>query len=134
MTAPSSQDLIAAAQAARRKAYAPFSRFQVGAALECAGGQVVTGCNCESASYGLTMCAERVAIFTALSAGLKGCTRIAIVADTPAPTPPCGACRQWIWEFAGDCEVVLANLEGEKARYRMKDLLPQPFDARLLAG
>src|SRR5262249_5681901 len=96
----SSDALVAAAGAARRKAHAPFSRFLVGAALEFTDGQVVTGCNCESASYGLTMCAERVAIFKALSEGLKGCVRVAIVADTASPTPPCGACRQWLWEFA----------------------------------
>jgi cytidine deaminase len=134
MSDPQTQSLIAAARAARERAHAPFSRFLVGAALECADGTVITGCNCESASYGLTMCAERVAIFKALSEGVKSCKRIAVVADTPTPTPPCGACRQWIWEFGGDVEVVLANLEGEKARHRMKDLLPYPFDAQLLEG
>jgi cytidine deaminase len=124
--------LIEAARAARRHAHAPFSRFLVGAALETADGRVVTGCNVESASYGLTMCAERVAVFKAISEGVRGGARIAVVADTPEPTPPCGACRQWLWEFGGDLEVLLANLEGEKGRFRMRDLLPLPFDARLL--
>ena len=132
MSDPRTQQLIDAAREARTRAHAPFSRFLVGAAIETAEGRIVTGCNCESASYGLTMCAERVAIFKALSEGLQGGTRIAIVADTSDPTPPCGACRQWLWEFGADLEVILANLEGEKARHRMRDLLPWPFDARLL--
>jgi cytidine deaminase len=126
------QHLISAAKAVRLNAHAPFSGFLVGAALETADGRIITGCNCESASYGLTMCAERVAIFKAISEGVREAKRIAIVADTTDPTPPCGACRQWLWEFAGDIEVILANLEGEKARYRMRELLPLPFDARLL--
>ncbi len=95
-------------------------------------GTVVTGCNIENATYGLTLCAERVAMFTALSAGHRRFTRIAVVADTAAPTPPCGACRQILWEFAGDVEVVLANLRRETGRYRLSDLLPLPFDRRLL--
>lgn len=126
--------LLAAALEARQRAFAPFSKFLVGAALELPDGQIVTGCNCESASYGLTICAERVAIFKALSEGIHGGERIAIVADTTEPTPPCGACRQWLWEFGQDMEVILANLEGEKSRHRLKDLLPWPFDARLLKG
>jgi cytidine deaminase len=129
---PSTRQLIDAALEARKHAHAPFSRFLVGAALELEDGRIITGCNCESASYGLTMCAERVAIFKALSEGVKSAKRIAIVADTQEPTPPCGACRQWLWEFGGDLEVVLANLEGAKGRYRMKELLPLAFDARLL--
>jgi cytidine deaminase len=124
--------LIAAAQSARQRAYAPYSKFLVGAAVETADGAIVTGSNCESASYGLTMCAERVAVFKALSEGIRGGVRICVVADTPEPTPPCGACRQWLWEFGGDLEVILANLQGEKARYRLRDLLPHPFDARAL--
>jgi cytidine deaminase len=132
MSDPQIQRLIDAALAARRQAHAPFSRFLVGAALEVEGGRIITGCNCESASYGLTICAERVAVFKAHSEGIRTATRIAVVADTTEPTPPCGACRQWLWEFGGDMEVVLANLDGEKGRYRMKDLLPLAFDARLL--
>jgi cytidine deaminase len=126
--------LIEAATQARHRASAPFSKFLVGAALLCADGRIITGCNCESASYGLTMCAERVAVFKAISEGISSAKRVAIVADTREPTPPCGACRQWLWEFGGDVEVVLANLEGEKARHRMRDLLPFAFDARLLGG
>ena len=95
---------------------------------------MVTGCNCESASYGLTMCAERVAVFKAICEGIQGGVRICVMADTAEPTPPCGACRQWLWEFGGDMEVILANLQGEKSRHRMRDLLPYPFDARLLKG
>src|SRR5436190_10417660 len=124
--------LIEAARAARLQAHAPFSRFLVGAALETEDGRIVTGCNCESASYGLTICAERVAVFKAHSEGIRGAKRVAVVADTAEPTPPCGACRQWLWEFGGDVEVILANLQGEKGRYRLAQLLPLAFDARLL--
>jgi cytidine deaminase len=126
--------LVKAARAARLHAFAPFSKFLVGAALQTAGGRIVTGCNVENATYGLTMCAERVAVFKAISEGERHFTRIAIVADTAQPTPPCGACRQILWEFGGDLEVVLANLIEVKAVYRLRDLLPIPFDARLLEG
>src|SRR5262245_37929558 len=122
MSDPQTQKLIAAALAARLKAHAPFSKFLVGCALESADGRIITGCNCESASYGLTMCAERVAIFKALSEGITTAVRAVVVADTQTPTAPCGACRQWLWEFGRDLEVILANLEGEKARYRMSEL------------
>jgi cytidine deaminase len=124
--------LLDAARAARLHAHAPFSHFRVGAALETADGQVITGCNVENATYGLTVCAERVAVFKAISEGHRKFTRIAIVADTEEPTPPCGACRQILWEFGGDLEVILGNLHEETARYRLKELLPLPFDARLL--
>jgi cytidine deaminase len=124
--------LVAAARAARLRARATFSHFKVGAALETTDGRIVTGCNIENATYGLTLCAERVALFKAVSDGLDSFRRIAVVADTEAPTPPCGPCRQILWEFAGDIEVILANLEEEKGRYRLSDLLPLPFDARLL--
>ena len=127
-----SDSLVDAARRAREHAVAPFSGFKVGAALETAGGVVVTGCNVENATYGLTVCAERVAMFKALSDGHREFTRIAIVADTDAPTPPCGACRQILWEFGGDLEIILANLQEEKGVHRLKDLLPLPFDARLL--
>ena len=130
---PPPPDLVAAARLARAQAFAPFSRFQVGAALETASGLVVTGCNVESATYGLTICAERVAAFKAVSEGVRPFVRVAVVADTQDPTPPCGACRQVLWELCGDVEVILANLDGEKARYRLAQLLPHPFDARLLA-
>src|SRR5262245_27762963 len=125
--------LLDAARAARLHAHAPFSHFLVGAALETAEGQVITGCNVENATYGLTICAERVAVFKAISEGHRQFRRVAVVADTEAPTPPCGACRQILWEFGGDLEVILGNLERETARFQLKDLLPHPFDARLLA-
>jgi cytidine deaminase len=124
--------LVAAARAAREHAVATFSGFKVGAALETADGTVVAGCNVENASYGLTICAERVAIFKALSEGHRQFTRLAVVADTESPTPPCGACRQIIWEFCGDVPVVMANLTAITATLQMKDLLPLPFDGRLL--
>ena len=123
---------MAAARKARRRARADYSGFKVGAALETADGTVITGCNIENATYGLTMCAERVAMFKALSEGHRHFRRIVVVADTEEPTPPCGSCRQILWEFAGDIEVVLADLRRETARYRMSDLLPLPFDVRLL--
>ena len=125
--------LIDAAREVRLKAHAPFSRFLVGAALEAADGRIITGCNVESATYGLTICAERVAAFKAVSEGVRQFVCVAVVADTQDPTPPCGACRQVLWELCGDVEVILANLDGEKARYRLAYLLPHPFDARLLA-
>jgi len=127
-----SDRLIAAARQAREHAVATFSDFKVGAALETADGQVITGCNVENATYGLTVCAERVAMFKALSDGHRRFARIAIVADTEDPTPPCGACRQILWEFGGDLEIVLANLKEHKGTYQLRDLLPLPFDARLL--
>ena len=127
-----SENLVAAARAAREHAVAEFSGFKVGAALETGDGTIVTGCNVENASYGLTICAERVAIFKALSEGHRAFTRIAVVADTPSPTPPCGACRQIIWEFCGDIPVVLANRSEVKATLQMKELLPLPFDKSLL--
>lgn len=130
---PSGQDaLLEAARAARLHAFAPFSGFKVGAALETAGGRVITGCNVENATYGLTICAERVAMVKAISDGERQFARVAVVADTEAPTPPCGACRQILWEFGGDLEVILGNLADEKGRFRLRDLLPHPFDARLL--
>lgn len=128
----SSGALIAAARKARRYARADYSKFRVGAALETWDGTIVTGCNIENASYGLTLCAERVAMFKALSEGHRRFRRVAVVADTAAPTPPCGPCRQILWEFGGDLEVVLANLRRETGRMRLADLLPLPFDRRLL--
>ena len=128
----SEPDLIAAARAARLLAHAPFSGFKVGAAIETRDGQIVTGCNVENATYGLTVCAERVAVLKAVSEGRRAFTKIVVVADTADPTPPCGACRQILWEFGGDLEVILANLEVIHSRYRLSELLPHPFDARLL--
>jgi cytidine deaminase len=124
--------LVAAARRARRNAHAAYSGFKVGAALETKTGVIITGCNIENATYGLTVCAERIAMFKALSEGHRSFRRVAVVADTQAPTPPCGACRQILWEFAGDLEVILANLKRETGRHQLKDLLPFPFDDRLL--
>jgi cytidine deaminase len=124
--------LVIKAREARERARATFSHFKVGAALETSDGTVITGCNIENATYGLTVCAERVAMFKAISDGYDSFRRIAVVADTEAPTPPCGPCRQILWEFAGDIEVILANLTEQKGTYRLSELLPLPFDARLL--
>jgi cytidine deaminase len=124
--------LLKAARRARRNAHAGYSHFKVGAALETADGTIVTGCNIENATYGLTVCAERVAMWKALSEGHRKFRRIAVVADTDDPTPPCGPCRQILWEFGGDLEVILANLRAEKGRHQLSALLPLPFDARLL--
>ena len=132
MSSADSRSLVAAARRARRHARAAYSGFKVGAALETSDGRIVTGCNIENATYGLTMCAERVAMFKALSDGHRRFTRIAVVADTAQATPPCGSCRQILWEFGGDLEVILANLRRETGRYALSDLLPLPFDGRLL--
>ena len=125
-------DLIKAAADARENAYAPFSKFKVGSALLTDDGSIVVGCNVESASYGLTVCAERVAIWKAISVGKTKIRRIAVVADTEELTPPCGACRQIIWEFGGDIQVILANLNGKNETIQMKDLLPRAFDTKFL--
>ena len=125
-------ELLAAALAARQHAHAPYSHFLVGAALEDASGRVHTGCNIENATYGLTVCAERVAIFKAMSEGVRKFRRIAVAADTETLTPPCGACRQILWEFCGDIEVVLVNPRGKSETLRMKELLPRAFDASFL--
>lgn len=124
--------IVGAARVARERALAAFSEFKVGAALETSDGRIITGCNIENSTYGLTMCAERVAIFKAVSEGHRSFTRIAVVADTSQPTSPCGACRQMLWEFAGDIEVILADLDKIKTTHRLKDLLPHPFDARFI--
>lgn len=124
--------LVDAAIAARKNAHAPYSRFQVGAALESADGRVFTGCNVENATYGLTVCAERVAVWKAISEGARKFQCIAIAADTGVLTPPCGACRQILWEFCGDIEVTLVNLAGKMETLRLKDLFPRPFDASFL--
>jgi cytidine deaminase len=124
--------LLTAAVAAREFAQAPYSQFKVGAALETSDGIIVSGCNIENATYGLTLCAERVALVKALSEGHTIFTRIAVVADTEAPTPPCGPCRQLLWEYCGDVEVILGNLTAMTGQYRLASLLPLPFDRRLL--
>jgi cytidine deaminase len=128
------QALIETAKTARLRSIAPFSNFLVGAALKTDAGKVYTGCNVESASYGLTVCAERVAIWKALSEGERQFTELAIVADTSSLTPPCGTCRQIIWEFCKNATIVLANLRGETQTVSINELLPRAFDARFLSG
>jgi cytidine deaminase len=120
--------LIEAAKQARENAHAPYSNFRVGAALRSTSGRIFGGCNVENATYGLTICAERVAIFKAISEGERGFSAIAVVTDTDAPTPPCGACRQLIWEFCGDIPVSMANLSGKIEVIQMKELFPRAFD------
>ena len=126
------QELIDAAREVRERAHAPYSNFQVGAAVETEDGTIYTGCNVESASYGLTVCAERVAIWKGVSEGAKKFGRIAVVVDTEELTPPCGACRQVIWEFCGDAPVMLSNLNGKTETIRMSELLPRAFDSKFL--
>lgn len=128
------QSLVEAAIQARLNSVAPFSKFLVGAAVRTESGKVYTGCNVESASYGLTVCAERVAIWKALSEGERNFTELAVVADTEPLTPPCGTCRQIIWEFCRNATIVLANLDGKSETVSMKELLPRAFDARFLKG
>lgn len=127
-----SDPLVTAALAARENAFAPFSKFKVGAAAEGLDGRIHTGCNVENASYGLTMCAERVAVFKGISEGARRFKRVAVAADTRRLTPPCGACRQILWEFCGDVEILLVNPHGKTETHRLKDLFPKPFDATYL--
>jgi cytidine deaminase len=129
----SSETLIQAAREARERAHAPFSRFKVGAALEDESGRVFTGCNIENATYGLTICAERVAVFKAVSEGAVRFKQIAVVAETDSPTPPCGACRQILWEFCGDVTLTLANLSGKVETMSLQQIYPRPFDASFLS-
>jgi cytidine deaminase len=124
--------LIAAATGAREHAHAPYSKFRVGAALRAVSGRIFTGCNVENTTLGLSICAERLAVFKALSEGERGFNGVAVVAETDVPTPPCGACRQILWEFCGDSEVLLANLKGQVTLQRMSELFPTPFDRSLL--
>jgi cytidine deaminase len=124
--------LIAAATDARENAQARYSGFRVGAAVETDDGAIVTGCNIENATLGLTVCAERVAVFKAISEGVRRFRRMAVVADTDVLTPPCGACRQILWEFCGDIEITLANLSGRNEAIRLGSLFPRAFDASFL--
>ena len=126
------EKLIKAATDARENAYAPYSNFRVGAAVEADNGDIYIGCNVESASYGLTVCAERVAIWKGISVGEKRFKQIAVVVDTEELTPPCGVCRQIIWEFCGDVPVILANLHGKSEAVMMSELLPRAFDSKFL--
>ena len=127
-----SDPLVKAAIRARDNAHAPFSGFKVGAAVEDESGRIYAGCNVENATYGLTMCAERVAMFKAISEGARKFRRVAVVADTETLTPPCGACRQVLWEFCGDVEIVLANLAGKTETLRLGALFPRAFDGSFL--
>ena len=119
--------LVAAAHEAKERAVAPYSRFRVGAALLCEGGTIVTGCNVESASYGLTVCAERTAVFKALSDGVGGFRAVAVATDADTPTPPCGACRQVMWDQCRDISIVM-SAGGAVLRRRLSELFPQPFE------
>ena len=123
------ETLISAARQARENAHAPYSNFRVGAALRATSGKIFRGCNVENATYGLTVCAERIAIFKAISEGERGFDAISVVTDTDALTPPCGACRQLIWEFCGDIPVIMANLKGRVEIMQMQNLFPRPFDS-----
>jgi cytidine deaminase len=124
--------LVGAARSARQQAVAPYSGFAVGAAVLTTGGQIYAGVNIENASYSLTICAERVALFKALSEGARDFAGVAVVADTPMPTSPCGACRQVLWEHCGDVPVIAANLTSVLGRFSLAELLPAPFDRRVL--
>jgi len=131
----SDDELIEQAREARQGAHAPYSNFKVGAAILASDGRVFTGCNVENSTYSLSMCAERVAIFKAVSEGARELLKIAVVADSENLTPPCGCCRQMIWEFAGEeTKVILANMIGDIQKFDIKELIPEPFDARFLEG
>ena len=126
------EDLIQAAWKARENALATYSHFKVGAALETADGKIYTGCNIENATYGLTVCAERVALWKAISEGERKFQRVAVVTATDRPGTPCGPCRQLMWEFCGDLEVILANPQGFRETHRLSSLYPRPFDEKSL--
>lgn len=125
--------LIALAREVRERAYAPYSGFRVGAVVETSDGRTFTGCNIENSSYGLSLCAERVAVFKAISEGYLDLRRVAVIADAHSPVRPCGACRQVLSDILGaDAEVVMANLQGAIEVKRVRDLLPTPFDRSFL--
>ena len=132
MSEADARAVIEAALAARERSVAPFSKFFVGAAVRTDTGKIFTGCNIESASYGLTVCAERVAIWKALSEGERNFTNLAVAADTESLTPPCGTCRQIIWEFAKHADIVMVNPHGQRESVHIEHLLPHAFDARFL--
>lgn len=125
--------MIELARAAREYARAPYSEFKVGAVVECADGRIFTGCNIENSSYGSTLCAEQVALVKAVSEGARNFARIAVIADTHLPIPPCGTCRQVILELCGgQVEVVMATLGGQFEVRKAGELLPAPFDQSFL--
>jgi len=121
--------LIEQARTAQRSAYAPYSKYQVGCALETSDGTIFTGCNIENASYGATLCAERVAIFKAVSEGHRHFRRIVICTDSSTPAAPCGLCRQVMAEFFGpELEIILCGANETERRYTFAELLPHPFN------
>lgn len=120
-------ELIKLAAEARHEAYAPYSGFRIGAAILCEGGRVFTGANVENVVYGLSLCAERVAATKAVSEGCRRFEAIAIIADGPTPCPPCGACRQFLAEFGAETLVIMANMNGDIRKAKLKDLLPLAF-------
>ena len=120
-------DLIQEAKLARENAVAPFSKFKVGAALRTVDGKIYRGCNVENCTYGLTVCAERVALLSALAAGERKFTAIAVVTAADDVSTPCGPCRQLMWEYCGDIDVTLANLAGQRVEYKLSALFPHPF-------
>jgi len=130
----STDELVKAALAARLNAVAPYSNFKVGAALLTEEGRIYTGCNIENATYGLTVCAERVALWKALSEGERRFRRIAVSSQSERPATPCGSCRQLLWEYAGDIEIILANPQGRREKHQLKALFPEAFDASFLSG
>jgi len=130
--APPLEGLSDYAREARKGALAPYSAFKVGAALLTVDGEIITGCNIESATFGLTLCAERIAVFKAVSEGFRKFSAIAVVADSARVTTPCGSCRQVLWELCGDIWIHLTNLKGGKKTLRLSSLLPDPFDKRAL--
>ena len=119
--------LVEEARAARERAYARYSRFAVGAAVQTADGRIFHGCNIENAAYPATVCAERVALFSAYAAGFREIRAIAVIADTPEPVSPCGSCRQVLLELAPACAVILANLHGQTRLTTPQELLPGGF-------
>ena len=124
------KDLVEAATAVRENAVATFSKFKVGSALRTDKGTVYAGCNVENATLGLTVCAERVALWKALSEGERTFTEIAVVTAAERPTPPCGACRQLLWEFCGDIPVFMVSTRGKRATLQLSELFPYAFDKR----
>ncbi len=126
------EELISSAVKVRENACAAYSHYRVGAALLAASGKVYTGCNVENSTYGLTVCAERVALWKALSEGEKSFTKIALVTASEPPASPCGACRQLLWEFCGDIEITLANLKAFRKTLRLSEIFPRPFDKTAL--
>jgi cytidine deaminase len=124
-------NLVEEATKARENAVAPFSKFKVGAALLTKDGKIYHGCNVENCTYGLTVCAERVALLSALAAGERSFNAIAVVTQSEEPGTPCGPCRQLMWEFCGDIDVTIANLQGKKIDYKLSTLFPLPFSFTL---